>query len=64
MKIGPLLATNTSSKARKHFILVIDINMTSVLSRTYISNRIFIIDRECKNLNHITYFNYNKRIII
>lgn len=64
MKIGPLLATNTNSKARKNFIPVIDINMTSVFSRTYISNRIFIIDRKCKNLNHITYFNYNKRITI
>lgn len=58
---GSTSTTSADSKIRKDSILNKSINITHIAYRARKSNRIYIISREHKNLNHITHFNYNKK---
>lgn len=49
--------TNSKDSSKKSFILGMNNNISDIFSIVYIFSRTCI----SKNLNHITYFNYNKK---
>ena len=57
-RLYPTSSANT--RIKNNSTLTIAINKISVPNRACISNKIYLIGRDNKNLSHITYFSYNK----